>query len=74
MIDFYTRLGGVVAAVIGLFAFGRSQRAKGKRDATDLIVRDAQVRFGNGRKAQKAGDESGLSPADRVRKNDGAWD
>jgi hypothetical protein len=52
--------------------------AKAKRDARKDIehdqLQDSVERQERGEKAVRDGRASGDSPADRVRKNDGAWD
>jgi membrane protein implicated in regulation of membrane protease activity len=47
----------------------KNTNTKAERDA----LKDRQRRLEAGRSAQAKGDQSGLSPEARVRKNDGAW-
>ena len=70
-------LGGILAggaAVVMALVLGRWQGGKRARDrATTEALRDAQDRQERGRQAVRDGRDSGGSPDERVRRNDGRW-
>ena len=65
------------AFVVSVLGYGMAQRQAGRNEANTKAERDAlkdrQRRLDAGRSAQAKGDQSGLAPEERVRKNDGAW-
>lgn len=61
---------GAIAAVAFAFMKGRSS---GKKGVENEFHRDKSERQGAGRDKVREGRDSGLSPADRVRRNDSDW-
>jgi hypothetical protein len=70
-------LGGLLAgivAVLGAWLVGKRQGAQSARVAAEMEgLRDATERQDRGRQAVQDGRDSGLSPDDRLRRNDGDW-
>ena len=63
-------LGMLLALLAGAYLKGRSAAKKeGELDA----LKESKRRFERGQDAVRAGRESGDTPAERVRKNDGSW-
>ena len=62
--------GAVVLAVAVAFLRGR---ATGRNDAETEALRDEKSRTTSGRDAIREGRDTGLSPSERVRRNDGDW-
>jgi len=73
MTELYLWLGGLLAALVSIFAYGRSQKSKGRKEAESDAIRDAQERIERGRKAVNDGRASGNEPDQRLRDNDGRW-
>lgn len=72
--DTLLAIGAVVLAAIVAYLSGNrkgrnDERTKAERDA----LRDYQQRLDRGRDAVAGGRDSGATPDERVRKNDGKW-
>lgn len=63
-------LGTAIVAVALAFLRGKS---KGKKEAQHDILKDKSDREAKGRERLRDGRDSGLSPDERVRRNDGPW-
>jgi hypothetical protein len=69
--------GAVLALLAGVVAALWRARAKGRREGRETAqtegLRDAAERMEKGRQAVQRGRDSGSTPADRLRRNDGDW-
>lgn len=65
--------GAAIAAIVGFFTYGASKKREGKKELEHEHTKDKARREAAGRDALREGRDSGLSPADRVRRNDGDW-
>lgn len=66
-------LGVAAAAAIAFFLKGRSARNQGAEEQRNRDVKERERKMEKGRKSLSDGRSSGLSDADRVRKNTGKW-
>ena len=57
-----------IALILAIFA-----RKSGKEAAENDALKDLNRKQEKGREALRAGRDSGLSPDERVRRNDGRW-
>jgi hypothetical protein len=62
-----------VLAALGVLAAVARQRKDAANDLRGRQARDALDRTEAGRQAVQSGRDSGLSPDDRLRRNDGQW-
>lgn len=67
--EFWPVIAGAVLAVVAYF----TGRSNGKNKTEVKFHEDKQRREAAGRDRLREGRDSGLSPADRVRRNDGDW-
>lgn len=73
MTELYLWLGGLLAAIFGIWGFGARQKAIGRKEAENDAIRDVQDRIDRGRAAVSDGRASGGDPDQRVHDNDGRW-
>lgn len=62
-----------LALLAGVGAYNRVQRRKGRKEAEHEFQQETSRRVEAGREAILRGRGSGLSPAERVRRNDRRW-
>jgi len=65
--------GAALALVVWLVTFGMMKKREGAKEVQHEIEQDKARRVDAGRDKVREGRDSGLSPADRVRRNDGHW-
>lgn len=63
----------VLAAIIAIVTFGARKRRQGKDEVRHEFEQETSRRVAAGRDKVSEGRDSGLPPADRVRRNDDNW-
>lgn len=71
--DLAVILGAIVAGILGALGYGHNQRRAGRQDQKDKANADAIKRRKAGQEAVRDGRDSGNTPDERVRRNDGSW-
>lgn len=66
-------IGAVVMAILAVVTFGAVKKKEGRKEAENDFLKDKDKREAAARNRLNEGRRSGLSPTDRVRRNDGDW-